>query len=128
MQSIKRLCAATFVAAGLLLVPAAHAQAPSSPAPSMTGPGQTPAPQSIPDSKLDAAAVAVKNVSSIRDEFERKLAKAPATERQRLASEADDAMAKAVTDQGLSVEEYNTILQVAQSDPGVRNKLLQRLQ
>jgi hypothetical protein len=34
---------------------------------------------------------------------------------------------KAVTDQGLSVDEYSTILQVAQNDPQVRDKLLQRL-
>jgi Domain of unknown function (DUF4168) len=36
-------------------------------------------------------------------------------------------MEKAVTDQGLSVEEYTTILKVAQNDPVVRGKLVQRM-
>jgi hypothetical protein len=36
-------------------------------------------------------------------------------------------MVKAVTDQGLSVEEYNSILEVAQNDPGVREKIRQRM-
>jgi hypothetical protein len=34
---------------------------------------------------------------------------------------------KAVTDQGLSVEEYNSILRVAQNDPSLRAKIMQRL-
>jgi hypothetical protein len=36
-------------------------------------------------------------------------------------------MEKAVTDQGLSIDEYTTILAVAQKDPIVRDKLIQRL-
>jgi hypothetical protein len=36
-------------------------------------------------------------------------------------------MEKAVTDQGLSVDEYTTILELAQNDPIVRNKMVQRM-
>jgi hypothetical protein len=36
-------------------------------------------------------------------------------------------MTKAVTDQGLSVDEYTSIIEVAQNDAEVRNKLLQRM-
>ena len=60
----------------------------------------------ISEQKLDAAAKAVKNVSTIRDSYEQKLIKAPADQKAKLADEASDAMAKAVKDQGLSVEEY----------------------
>jgi len=42
-------------------------------------------------------------------------------------AEANAALIKAVTDQGLSIDEYTKIIEVAQSDPGVRDKLLQRL-
>ena len=41
--------------------------------------------------------------------------------------EALNAMRKAVTDQGLSVDEYDSILEVAQNDPGVREKIRQRI-
>ena len=34
---------------------------------------------------------------------------------------------KMVTDQGLSVEEYDSILEVAQNDPDVREKIRQRI-
>jgi hypothetical protein len=34
---------------------------------------------------------------------------------------------KAITDQGLSVEEYDSILEVAQNDPEVREKIRQRI-
>jgi len=38
-----------------------------------------------------------------------------------------NALAKAITDQGLSVEEYDSILEVAQNDPEVREKIRQRI-
>jgi hypothetical protein len=125
MQSIAGFCALTLAAAGLLLMPVASAQAQSPSAPPATSPSATPA--TIPDNKLDAAAAAVKRVSAVRDNFEQQVAKAPAADKERLADEANDAMKKAVVDQGLSVEEYTTILKVAQNDPSVREKLLQRL-
>jgi hypothetical protein len=42
-------------------------------------------------------------------------------------SEANAALEKAVTDQGLSVDEYQSIIQVAQNDPNVHQRLAQRL-
>jgi len=125
MKSTIGFCAMTLAATGLFLAPAAvHAQTqtPSTP------PATKPAPATdISEQKLDAAAKAVKNVSTIRDSYEQKLIKAPADQKSKLADEASDAMAKAVKDQGLSVEEYTSIIEVAQNDPVVRNKLLQRL-
>jgi hypothetical protein len=125
MKSTIGFCAMTLAAAGLFLAPAAvnaQTQTPSTP------PRTKPSPAAeISDQKLDAAAKAVKNVSTIRDSYEQKLVKAPTDQKARLADEASDAMAKAVTAEGLSVEEYTTIIEVAQNDPIVRNKLLQRL-
>ena len=127
MKTTTGFCTIALTVAGLLFMPAANAQNESPSAPSLTVPKQTTAPANIPDKKLDAAAAAVKSVSAIRTTFEQKLAQAPAAEKKRIASEADDAIAKAVTDQGLSIEEFSTIMQVAQNDPGVRDKLIQRL-
>ncbi len=121
------LCVLTLTAAGLLVMPAAQAQQQSPSGPSSVITPSPPTPTNIPDKKLDAAAAAVKKVSVIKNKYDQQLAQAPVTEKQRLEGEADDAMAKAVTDQGLSVEEYTTILNVAQKDPVVRDKLLQRM-
>ena len=120
------LCAMTLAAAGLVVLPVANAQN-QTPSPPSTAPGPSTAPANIPDKKLDAAAAAAKSVTVIKNNFDQKVAQAPAGEKERLVGEAENAMAKAVTDQGLSVEEYMTIMKVAQNDPVVRDKLIKRL-
>ena len=127
MKSTIGFCATTLAAAGLFLAPAVNAQAQSPSTPPTTKPDRPAPAADISENKLDAAAKAVKNVSTIRDSYEQKLIKAPADQKAKLADEASDAMAKAVKEQGLSVEEYTSIIEVAQNDPVVRNKLLQRL-
>lgn len=127
MQSITGFFAMTLVTAGFLFMPAANAQDKSPSAPSLTAPSATTAPADIPDNKLDAAAAAVKSVSAVHDTFEHKLTEAPAAEKKHLVGEADDAVTKAVTDQGLSIEEFVAIMKVARNDPTVRGRLVQRL-
>jgi hypothetical protein len=117
------ISAAFLIAAWQLSVPAATAQveSPSSPGLSAPTPG-------IPDQKLDAAAAALGRVASLKQDYEQKLAAAPASpDKERIVAEANDALAKAVTDQGLSVEEYHSIMEVAQNNLDVREKILQRL-
>jgi hypothetical protein len=110
------LAAAALSVAGLLLLPAANAQ---------MNRAQSPSP-AISNAKLNAAAAAIRQVSSIQQSYQRKIEAAP-SDKQRLTIEANDAMAKAVTDQGLSVDEYNSIISTAQNDPAVREKLSQRM-
>src|SRR5215467_1406425 len=94
------LATATLSVAGLLLLPAANAQ--MNP-PQARPHAQSPAP-AISDAKLSAAAAAIRRVSSIQQSYQRKIEAAP-SDKQRLTIEANDAMAKAVADQGLSVDE-----------------------
>ena len=82
----------------------------------------------IPDQKLDAAAAALERVTTLQKAYRQQLAEAPTQgDRERIVTEANGAVTKAVADQGLSVEEYSSILKMAQNDPEVRGKLLQRL-
>jgi hypothetical protein len=115
------LAAAVVSAAWIVSVPLASAQtqAPNTPTQAQ--------PPKIPDQKLDAAAAAVEQVSTIKQNYQEKLTSAPPAEKERITTEANDAMARAVTDQGLSVEEYNSIIQVAQNDPQIRQQILQRV-
>ena len=117
-------------AACISAAPAAQAQnqTPATPAPpSATTPDATKPSANVPDRKLDAAAAAVKNVTAIRQDYQNRLAQAPKEQKTRIVDEADTAMKKAVTDQGLTVAEYTQILQIAQNDPAIRGKLLARL-
>jgi hypothetical protein len=125
MKSKIGIYAATLVADGLVFAPIANAQAPSPGAPPATTPSPSAAP--IPDKKLDAVAAAAKKVVAVSDEYEKKIAQAPEGEKQRLTSEAKQATTKAVSDEGLSIDEYATIMRTAQNDPSVRDRLIRRL-
>jgi hypothetical protein len=69
----------------------------------------------------------MQQVASLRESYQQRLETAPPSDKARLADEANTALEKAVTDKGLSVEEYSGILAMAQIDPKVRGKILQRI-
>lgn len=119
MRPSVQILAAVFLAAA---VPAANAQV-QSPAPSPSQPSQ-----SIPDHKLDATAAALDQIADVKESYTKQIeATANESDKKRLVDDANKAIVKAVTDQGLSVEEYTSIMVVAQNDPAVRQKLLQRM-
>jgi predicted ATPase with chaperone activity len=127
------LAAAALSAAALFLLPVANAQMnppqarPQAQSPQAQSPEvQSPSP-TISDQKLSAAAAAIGQVATIRHSYESRIAEAPPSDQERLTGEANDALEKAVTDQGLSVDEYNTIIKTAQNDPAIRQKLAQRI-
>jgi len=122
MKPIVRLLAATILAAGWYsAMPTANAQ---QPAPQIAAPAP-----SISDQKLDAAAAALEQVATIQQTYRQRFAQASTpSDQDRVVAEAHDALTKAVQDQGLSVEEYNSIIEIAQNDPEVRGKVLQRVQ
>lgn len=83
---------------------------------------------SVSDQELDAAAAALERVVPLQQNYKQQLAATPEPkDQERVASEANQALTKAVTDQGLTVEQYSTILEAAQRDPAVRQKLLERV-
>ena len=122
MKAMIGLCAAVALsAAGALVAPISYAQQKSSDTPPAASPAN------IPDHKIDAVAAAAKRVVAIGDSYEQKLAKANDSDKEKIVSEANQAITKAVNDQGLSVDEYVSIMKVAQNDPTVRDKIVQRL-
>lgn len=122
MQHLMRtLAAAALAAAWLLPVPAANAQV-QSPAP-----GTSEQAQDIPDQKLDATAAALEQVASVKESYQGRIDAADPSDRPRIAEEAKSALEGAVTGQGLSLDEYNSILIVAQNNPDVRERILQRI-
>jgi hypothetical protein len=135
---------AAVIGAGQLFFPAAYAQnapaqpqspqaqspeqrSPQVPQAQPPSPGQSDHARNIPDDKLDKEAAAIKSVASVKRSFQQRMAEADESQKERIASEAVDALQKAVTDQGLSIEEYSSILEIAQNDPEVRQKIIQRI-
>jgi hypothetical protein len=66
-------------------------------------------------------------VAALSDKYEQQLAQAPEDKKEGVVREANDALTKAVTDQGLSVQEFSTIMEVAKNDPMVREKIVKRI-
>jgi hypothetical protein len=124
MRSTIASCAAAIGIAGLLLVAAAGLATAQSNPPAQP---QSPAATDLSDQKIDAVAAAVEQVVKLEQDFRKQIEGAPSADRQRIVSEANTAITRAVTDQGLSVEEYGRIIQVAANDPELRQKILQRL-
>jgi hypothetical protein len=116
------LAAVVVTAAWHFAIPVANAQV-ETPSPGLSAPAPN-----ITDQKLDAAAAALKRVAVLQQTYRQRLAQAPAqADKDRITAEADTALTNAVADQGLTVEEYVSIMDVAQNDPEVRGKILQRI-
>jgi len=81
----------------------------------------------LSDQKLSAAA-ALERVASLQKDYRQRVAEANApAEKERIVAEANNELTKAVTEQGLLVEEYALILDVARDHPEIRGKILQRI-
>jgi len=130
---LRPFAAMALTAGALLLVPAAEAQMnPPQARPQAQSPRtpslQIPSPSApISDEKLNAAAAVLGQVPTIRQSYESKIAAAPPSDKQRLTKERNDAFEKAVTDQGLSVDEFDSIIRTAQNNPTFHEKLIQRI-
>ncbi len=128
-----RFAAATLAGVAWLLLPLIAIAQAQPPKQAQAGPQVQPSPErqsprsSVSDQQLDAAAKAIRQVRVVRQSYAQKLAAAPSSEKARIAGEANDALVKAVTDQGLSVGEYNAIMNRAQTDATLAQKLVERL-
>jgi hypothetical protein len=116
------LAAAILTAGCYLSIPTVNvlAQAPSQ-GPSISA-------RDLSDQKLKAVAAALERVASLRKDYGQRIAEAEApAEKERIVAEANKELPKAVTEQGLSVEEYASILDAARDNPEIRDRLFQHV-
>lgn len=125
--SVASLTAAAFSlmvfspAAALELAQAQQAE----PAQSQTGATSAP----VSEQKLEAFAVAYLQVDKVRQEYSAKIgAESDASAKEKLQTEANQQMVKAVEASPISVEEYTSILTAAQNDPALAKKVQEKLQ
>jgi hypothetical protein len=116
------LAAAILTVGCYLSIPTANvlAQSPR-PGPSTSAPD-------LSDQKLSAVAAALERVASLQQDYRQRIAETEApADKERIVEEANNELTKAVTEQGLSVEEYTSILNVARDDAEIRGKILQHI-
>jgi Domain of unknown function (DUF4168) len=98
------------------------AGAPSAPpgAPSGMVPGA-----SISDATVGKVGMALQQVAQIKQTYSQRLesAKTPA-QQQDISKQANDAAVTAITQQGLTIDQYRQVIQVAQNDPTLKQRLL----
>ena len=122
-RSIVSFAIVVLSAGWLIAQPAVAQNQPATPGvPEATAPDA-----SVSDQKLDQAAAAIQNVQAVRDNYVQKFDAASPDEKDKIISEANAAFEKAVTDQGLSLDEYDSIMNLAQNDPSVRERIVKRL-
>ncbi|HTI82745.1 MAG TPA: DUF4168 domain-containing protein [Acetobacteraceae bacterium] len=79
----------------------------------------------VSDAMVNRVGKAIRNISTIRQQYtQRAEASNSPQARQELNSEAQRDMAKAVSDQGLTLQQYDQVIQMAQADQTLRQRLL----
>ena len=99
----------------------------AAPAPTQTPEAEAPAaaPQQADDAKLKSFAVAFIEVAKVTRSYQPQIESAATPEdQQRLRQEAGEKMVEAVNEaDGITLDEYNTIIQAAQTDPELAQRI-----
>ena len=127
---IRTSALAAVVAACLVAAPVGAQQEQQQQQPPQPGSPQDVTPQtSFSEEQIDAFAAAAQDVTRLQQEYDTKLQTAGnEQEVETLRGEAADAMMNVLEDQGLTPEEYNSILQAAQADPALYAAIVERME
>jgi hypothetical protein len=108
----------------LLAAPAAFAQQMGGGSPSPGPAAPAPGGANIPDATLQKAGGALHDVVQIQQNYSQKMQSASQNDKQGLADQAQAEAVKAVKNRGLTVEQYNQVIEQARADPGVKQRLI----
>jgi hypothetical protein len=99
--------------------------APAAPTPSPEAQSPAAAAPEVDDTKLKSFAVAFLEVSEVTQQYQPQIAAAGSVEaQQKLQQEAGQKMVEAVSgSEGITVDEYNMIIQAAQADPELAQRI-----
>ncbi len=88
-------------------------------------PGATIQQGDLSDAMVQKVGTVLRQTVTIRQKYaERAQATKSSQEQQALATEAQTEMVQAISDQGLTVQQYNQVIQMAQADPTLKQRLL----
>jgi len=88
-------------------------------------PGVTAQQSQLSDATVQKVGKALRSMATIRQEYTEKAQSTKSPDQQKeLTDQAQSSMVKAIGDQGLSVQQYNQVIQMAQADPNLKERLL----
>lgn len=114
---------ALVAAIGIAALPAG-AQQQSAPAPKPATELGANAAAAVPDATVQRAGAAIRDLSGIQARYTQRMQNAQPAQRAAIEEEANGAAQAALAANGLSVEEYNGVIRLAQADQGLRERLI----
>ena len=120
---------AAAIAAALSVVPAlpSVAETPNRPAPQQDA---APQPQVQPqqgqmsETMVRKVGTALRHVVAIRQQYAQRAQSTNPGKQEALSGQAESEMVRAISDQGLSLQQYDQVIQMAQADPALRQRIL----
>jgi hypothetical protein len=94
-------------------------------APAVQAPGTTAQPGEMSDAMVRKVGTALRQVATIRGQYDKNAQTANTQqELQDLNKRTEQEMTKAISDQGLSVQQYRQAIQMAQADPKLKQRII----
>jgi len=119
MSVIRTAAAAAALLLGCTTIPALADQTPGS----ESQQGQ------MSDAMVHKVGLVVRNMASVRQQYAQRVQSAGTQQqRQTLIEQAQGEMLKVISDQGLSVDQYNQAIHLAQADPQLKQRILSAAQ
>lgn len=78
----------------------------------------------VPEATIQRTGAALRDLSGIQARFSQRMQNAQPAERAAIAEEASGAAEAALAAQGLTMDEYNSVIRLAQADQGLRERLI----
>lgn len=115
--------AALVAASGFAAAPLGAQQASPGTAPAAEQGAATTAAQ-VPEATVQRTGAAIRDLSGIQARFTQRMQGAQPAEHQAIAEEAQGAAEAALAARGLSLDEYNNVIRLAQADQSLRERLI----
>jgi parvulin-like peptidyl-prolyl isomerase len=80
--------------------------------------------EQLSDMTVQKVGKALRQAATIRQQYTDRAQSKPPQQQEQLTEQAQGEMIKAINDQGLSVQQYNQVIQMAQADPTLKQRLL----
>nr|WP_294526440.1 DUF4168 domain-containing protein [uncultured Rhodopila sp.] len=110
--------------AGLALFAAPEVALAASDAMPQGQPGVATQGAAVPDATIGKAGAALRDVANLQEKYQPKMETATPKEKEGLSAQANAEAVQAIQSHGLSIQEYSSVVRMAQSNPQLKQRLL----
>ena len=78
----------------------------------------------VPDATISKAGAALRDVADLQEKYQPKMDSATPREKEGLSAQANAEAVQAIQSHGLSIQEYSSVVRMAQTNPQLKQRLL----